>query len=320
MEPMNLFRARDLGELLQDTLRFVVQESRSFWVGLMLYVGPFYLIIGILSGLVLVDTIHVFALLDLDITDVTAISKLSLPDLFPLTAVLSWKIPALLILSVLGISAFYSYVYSYMQVYSEAELEEVSLSTVRTETFAKLPRMVGTHLLKNLYLLLLQISLFWGTILLISLVNMLFADMPGVAAVLTGLLALTAVGTGIYLYVPLALIYPIQVNEESGGIGGIRRVYDLIRGHWWQTLGLVMVLSLLLSFVEGMIVGGSMSAAYTPQIIGTLALGSGLLISGVRLITRSVLAVGVGLQYYNLQEDQENEETDSHIDDIGEDV
>lgn len=319
MEPMNLFRARDLGELLQDTFRFVAQESRSFLVGLMLYVGPFYLIIGILSGLVLVDVFNVFALLDFDITDLMEHSNLLLPDLLPFTAVLSWKIPVLLLLSVLGTSVFYRYVYSYMQVYAEAESEEVSLSTVRTATFAKLPQMAGTHLLKNLYLLLLQISLFWGTMLLMYLVNMLFADMPGVATVLTGLLGLTAVGTGIYLYLPLALIYPIQVNEDNGGAGGIRRAYALIRGHWWQTLGLTLALSLLLSFVEGMIVGGSMSAAFTTQIIGTLALGSGLLISGVRLITRSVLAVGVGLQYYNLKED-EGQESDSHIDDIGEDV
>ncbi len=319
MEPMNLFRARDLGELLQDTFRFVVQESRSFWVGLLLYVGPFYLIIGILSGLVLVDVVSVLALWDFDITDVVRHSSVLLPDFSSLGAVLSWKIPVLLLLSLLGTSVFYSYVYSYMQAYSKSESKEVSLSTVRTATFAKLPGMAGTHLLKNLYLLLLQISLFWGTMLLVYLVNMLFADMPGVATVLIGILGLTAVGTGIYLYVPLALIYPIQVNEESGGAGGIRRAYDLIRGHWWQTLGLVLTLSLLLSFVEGLILGSSMGAAYTANLLGTLTLGYGLLASLVKLTTRAVLAVGVGLQYYNLKEG-EGQDVDSNIDDIGEDV
>lgn len=317
MEPMNLFRARDLGELLQDTFRFVVQESRSFLGGLMLYVGPFYLIIGILSGLVLVDVVSVFMPFDVDITSVKGLTRI-LPNLLAVT-LLSWKGPVLLLLSFAGTSVFYSYVYSYMQIYSREESGGVSLSKVRTLMIDRLTGIMGVQLLKSMYILLLQISLFLGTMLLMTLISVLFEDMPGVAVILSGLTGLLAIIASVYLNLPLTLIYAIEVNEEGSASSAIRRTYSLIRGHWWQTFGLVMALSMVLSFAQGLIVGGSMGGAYAIEKLGAMTLGYGILFMAVRMITNAVMEVGVGLQYYNLKE-EEGEEPDSHIDDIGEDA
>ena len=96
MEPLNLFRSRDFGALLQDTFQFVIQEGRSFWKGLLLYVAPFYLISSLLAGLVAVEIVSMFMTLDYSFAKgpemFTVAKEVILPGIL-MILFSSWKAP-----------------------------------------------------------------------------------------------------------------------------------------------------------------------------------------------------------------------------------
>lgn len=81
----------------------------------------------------------------------------------------------------------------------------------------------------------------------------------GAVAGLVTLALLVAVPTTIWLYVRLALTAPALVLESSGGqrrVGvpdALRRSAALVRGAWWRTFGLLLLVTLLAGVASGAI-------------------------------------------------------------------
>jgi hypothetical protein len=73
------------------------------------------------------------------------------------------------------------------------------------------------------------------------------------------LLALAALVAFIYLAVCWALISPVIMLENVGGVAASKRSRELISGYWWKTLGLLVVTWLLvaiLGYIPRLLVGG----------------------------------------------------------------
>ena len=58
---------------------------------------------------------------------------------------------------------------------------------------------------------------------------------------------------GIYLAVVLAPLFAIIVFEEKGVLISFSRTFDLIKGNWWLTFGLFIVLFIVLTTVSGVL-------------------------------------------------------------------
>jgi hypothetical protein len=64
---------------------------------------------------------------------------------------------------------------------------------------------------------------------------------------------------GIFLLVMLAVSVPAVVVENKRGTDAMRRSWDLVKGHFWHVLGVIVVAALLTGLVSGLIsaIGGS---------------------------------------------------------------
>jgi len=68
-----------------------------------------------------------------------------------------------------------------------------------------------------------------------------------------GFLLMALIPGVIYLAINFAFIVPATVWENESIIGGFRRSWDLVRGNWWRTFGILILMSLVVSFAISII-------------------------------------------------------------------
>jgi hypothetical protein len=130
-------------------------------------------------------------------------------------------------------------------------------------------------------------------------------------------LLLTALGgvlllvPGIYLSVALSLAWVVQAFEGQGVMAAISRNLALVRGKWWATLGLILVMSLLVGLL-GMIFQLPLYVAAVGKILHWSWVNSDVLVvvstifsSVGRMILYTPLCVALLFQYFNLVERKE---------------
>jgi hypothetical protein len=93
-------------------------------------------------------------------------------------------------------------------------------------------------------------------------------------AILVGVLLTIAfiliVIPGIFLLVAWALAVPVLMFEGIGGLGALRRSYELTKGHWWDTFGalfVAVICIIALSIVVGLLLGGIADSGSVDVII-----------------------------------------------------
>ncbi|WP_426492829.1 hypothetical protein [Hymenobacter sp. 102] len=116
---------------------------------------------------------------------------------------------------------------------------------------------------------------------------------------------------GIYLGVALSLVWVVQILEE-GGIGySLKRSEGLVRGKWWSTFGLSLVIGIIIGIL-GMIF-------QIPQLIGyagkalhwdfftsdIIVITAGIINSVGHTLLYAPLMVALAFQYFNLVERKE---------------
>ncbi|MEX2189822.1 MAG: hypothetical protein WEB33_03880, partial [Bacteroidota bacterium] len=68
-----------------------------------------------------------------------------------------------------------------------------------------------------------------------------------------GLLLMALIPGVIYLAINFAFLVPATVWESETTIGAFSRSWDLVRGNWWRTLGILILMSLVVSFAISII-------------------------------------------------------------------
>ena len=120
---------------------------------------------------------------------------------------------------------------------------------------------------------------------------------------------------GIYLSVTFSLFYITKVLEGTGFMATCRRCLQLVRGKWWSTFGLIVVMSFALGLVlavVGSVVGGlSYFAAKQVGFLQTDDASSSLVLftvitsaltSLLNLLIYPPLLLALAFQYFNLVE------------------
>ena len=184
----------------------------------------------------------------------------------------------------------------YVLIYLERKGEgEIEVAEVRQRLFGNLGLVVGTLLATTI----------------ITFIGFLLFAIPG-----------------IYLAVALSIILAVRMVERKGYFESIRRCTALMTGHWWSTLGLMIVMSLLVTGIGWMLSipqyvvmsmyalttadSGSYSNAYRLALIITTIIQS----FGTNLLN-SILIVAVTLNYFNLVERKEGVGAMARIEEIG---
>ncbi len=127
-------------------------------------------------------------------------------------------------------------------------------------------------------------------------------------AVVIGMILL--VFPGIYLAVALQLFMMFTIRERQPAVEALKSSRRIIKGNWWATLGLVLVMSVISSILSIIF----QLPVLVTTIINTLGLGSASGSSPLWLIgasafstvggglVQSIVSVAIVLQYYHLTE------------------
>ncbi|MEN6456655.1 MAG: hypothetical protein ABFD10_20555 [Prolixibacteraceae bacterium] len=151
--------------------------------------------------------------------------------------------------------------------------------------------------------------------------------------IIVGIMVLVAcvflVIPGIYLSVVLSLVTPIVVFEDAGFGQALRRSFEIIKGSWWKTFGILFVgavIVYLFSIILGLpliiatfvkafhaVSGQSVTQIYTPGyiIVSTI-------ISIIQTFAWSLVIIFISVQYFSLVEEKERPTLQAKIDRINE--
>lgn len=276
---INLRKVRDVGDVLNDTFRFIRQNIRVLGKSLLFIAGPAIVLSAVPSALLQISGFG------LDPTNPTG-ATMSGPSfgLFIVLAVV-FSITA----SVLSIAIVHSTVMLY-QDYGPGGFEVQDVWVMTKEHF---------------WIILLAMLLI-GVIVMVPIIIVIIPCL-GALAYFVGL---------VYFMVTLAPLFPMLVREQIGIIDGMKRSMGLVKEHWWATLGVVFVAFIIYSMLGGlfmvpyyifffinmmhMVDATSVSPLIQVGMVVSSAVGS-----LASILLYSIPLVALALHYFNLVERKE---------------
>lgn len=178
-------------------------------------------------------------------------------------------------------------IYSYINEYLDGNLE-ITCGKVFKRALMKIGKVLGATII---------------TAMLVTIASVLF------------------VIPGIFLAVSLSLVTVILMAEDKSIVKSIWRSISLIRGKWWSTFGLLMVISIivvLLQFVINMILAiisayprlmhQSVTVSETSKVLflSFMSIGATMLLP--------IIYIAIAFQYFNLVESKESQGLRQQID------
>jgi hypothetical protein len=175
------------------------------------------------------------------------------------------------------------------------------------------------------------VAFFFAIILLFIPLCFLFGILIGVGIVAKAGPLMAIIGfifaiALIYVVVPISFSPFIFIRERTGVLEAIRKSFVLIKGFWWQTLGIIIVIDLIMAFAayalqiptlivlsaQGLHSNGDFSSfQFNPLYLIFNTIGS----TG-SILLRSIGYMAIILQYYNLLERKEGVDVMKQIEDI----
>jgi hypothetical protein len=121
-----------------------------------------------------------------------------------------------------------------------------------------------------------------------------------------------AIALGIWLGIRWALVLPAMFAEHLGPIKGLSRSYQLVRGEWWRTLGILLLLQIMIG-----IISFALGAIFTPLfgVLPGLSLEvrdslSQVASTLVQAIIEPVPALAIALLYFDMRVRKEGYDLD----------
>jgi hypothetical protein len=157
-----------------------------------------------------------------------------------------------------------------------------NIGSVLRETFARYLPLLG------FIAIVFGLFLVWVVVLVIGLVLLV---LPGLA-VLCG---------GVYLAVRWSLSVVAMMAEDIGPIKGMARSWNLVKGQWWRTLGILFIVGIMqtiIGYALGFLFGIMAAVVTTGDLrLGVVAVGSAVLGA---LIT-PIVTIAIVLLYFDLR-------------------
>jgi len=281
---IQLLKHRDFGLIFSDTFEFLKENWKPLLKGLLYIACPFFLVGGMMMGF------GMDALYNIDIRN---------PDSFEDPPVDLENIPIFIIgyflligLFVVGYIMSLLVVNSYMRLYREGHTaESIQTADIWNEGKQHFWKILGTSIV----------------VMTMMMFGFILCFFPG-----------------IYIMVPLSLIFIMRIEESELTLGeSIQKCFELVRNHWWQSLGVVIALSFIGSMLSYAFMIPCYILIYADMLLdlndfGILqALGYGINFMASMLISGMMLC-GTAIMYYSYRERMDGTGMAQQIETIGE--
>lgn len=289
-------KTRDFSNKVNTTFEFIKQNYKALFKSILFIAGPPMLMAGLLLGTVMGDISgfqrNVMTGEGVDIFNVNFFIQLGLAFVF------------IFITAVTTTSA----IHNFMVVYEERKGESIEVFHVWEKVKATMGSYFATAFLLAILILFLYMVMIIPMVVLAA-VNPLLIFL-GVLVVIFGFF---------YIFVNLALVFPVRAFERIGFFGAVGRSFRLIQGKWWSTFGLGMVLTLIASVVS-YVFAIPYYVVYFSTTLHSLDPSAGSEPTGLTEILLTVFfcfsylgqtilytlpLIGIALQYFNLVEMKE---------------
>tara|TARA_R110002020_G_scaffold454448_1_gene669958 strand:- start:87676 stop:88533 length:858 start_codon:yes stop_codon:yes gene_type:complete len=139
---------------------------------------------------------------------------------------------------------------------------------------------------------------------------------------------------GIYLSVPLSLVFAIMIFRGRGISDSISESFVLIKGEWWVTFATIIVVSLVVyligmvfqvpviiyTIIKGLTSSSEISNGDFSSMFDWVYITLNVIASAVSYILYAVVAIASAFIYYNLNETKNQTGTLERIDSIGDNI
>ncbi len=217
-QAVNFAKARDFGDSLSDTFKFLKQEFKPLIRVLLTYVGPFLLITGFLSALYQTQALE------------GIVEKAGRDPFAGYRSMASWQYMLSMFGMVVSSTLLILAVFSYIKLYKEKGSGNFEPDEVW--------RMMGQKFLPVL-----------GTTFLIGLIFGLGAAVAAVigsvSVILAVFLVLGFLVFALYIGVAISLFIASYVFEDVSISESINRSRYLVKDYWWYTFGLAIVIGIV---------------------------------------------------------------------------
>lgn len=296
-------RERDFGNKVSATFDFLSSQFKPFVKCLAYFALPGALLMGIGLGLFMGKATGVYAMLFQGARNGGANGLRNIDPLSMYRGAGGIGLALAALGSLLTFILLSSTVYSYLRV----RLNLAADATVQ-------PQQVWAWIRPRLGRMLLACLLLLGLSIVAMLVfGMLFAGIAALGgagwAVLLIFLLYVAF---IWLGVGLALYFPVLWLEDLGPVAALTRCFLLIRGKWWSTFGLGIVMFIIQSTISyifaipmyGLMMMNVLQLTKTgvPNDTSLLMQAATLLYSGSAVLLLALPLLAMGFQYFNLAE------------------
>ncbi len=220
-ERIELKKKRTFSDVLNATFVFIKQEYRLFWKMIFLYAGIPVLIYSIFSTVYFRNTFN------------QIIKIFSNPQQAQQYGQnLSGEIILIYILSIVMYLFFYGLTYAYIVQYTNNDKKVDSLHSVWSLFTHKFGALLGYSLLT-----ILMVGFGYGIIVL-------FIGAIG-NPIITGIVGFITFLVLMYVMIVFSFILIVKVNEDEPYLESVRRCFYLVKGHWWETFGLVLIAAII---------------------------------------------------------------------------
>jgi hypothetical protein len=288
-----LSRLRDFGATISDTISFLREHLRELLKLYFIFVAPILLIATLLGA----DSFsEFFSGMGSDVGDFLQ----KLKDFGPmmLLSVTSYLIAAMI---------YPTLVYRYMQLCEDGRGVKPKISEVARGL------MQQTLLNAGYSLILILGLLFSAAIMVVPIIGFLvyFCGM-------------------VFLLINFAMLLPVTTIEGPSFPRGFARAIRLVRGRWWHTFGVIIIIlmiswffTMIISFATSMIFGLASVNFLEPESATEVLTKKYFLVTGLSAILQQIFYliphVGMGIHFYSLREEKEAGGLSSGLDSLGAD-
>jgi hypothetical protein len=312
-----LEQERDFGNKINASFTFVSQNFKTLFLSVLYFAGPLSLIGGIAQGIVQSNNLafSTSGIAKPRGTNAGEIFANSFGDSFAHLLTLNYLIAIIFLIlasATVGIT-----VYAMMIEYKENP-ESLSVERVWARMQTIFLPVLGSYGITILIFIMIVIAI-------VAIIATLISGVGGVfAGFLSGIIGIVGFILAFYFFVMYSLSPAIVAYEGIGAWEALGRAKFLIKDKWWSTFGLIMIISIINSFVA-MIFG---APAMIVTFMKVLKVGGGIsgnvplivttVISTVgQVLVSSLTYIAISFQYFNLVEKREGNGLKMLIEGIG---
>ena len=308
---------RDFGDKINASFTFVSQNFKTLILSVLYFAGPLSLIGGIAQGIVQSNNLAftTSGAVKPRGTSAGEIFANSFGDSFTHLFTLNYLIAIVfLILATVTVAIT---VYSFIIEYKENE-NSITIENVWARMKSIFLPVLGCYGIVFLIIILIALAF----------VGIIGAFVSGVGGIFGGFIAATIGFVGIAVVMYFGVMYmlspAIVAYEGIGALEALSRARFLIKDKWWSTFGLIMIITIINSFVAMIFGAPAMIVTFMKvlkvggDISGNLPLILTTMLSTVgQVLVSSLTYVAISFQYFNLVEKREGSGLKMLIEGIG---